>query len=97
LHFGHTEQFAVFDIEDGKIVNEKFAIPPEHEYGSHPRFIKEIGCDVILAGGMGIKAQELMKGYDIEIIIGVEKLPPRELVNHYINGTLKTGMNRCDH
>jgi len=97
LHFGHTEQFAIFNVEDDKIVSEEYAIPPAHEPGSHPRFIKEIGCDVIITGGMGIKAQELLREFDLEIVIGVENLPIKELVNQYIQGTLKSGANRCDH
>ena len=96
-HFGHTEQYAVYTVEDNRIVSEEFAIPPEHQYGSHPRFLQEIGCNVVLTGGMGIKAQSLMTEYGIEVLIGVEQLPPKELVNRYLAGTLTTGSNRCDH
>jgi len=34
--------------------------PPAHEPGSHPKFLNEHGVTVVIAGGMGIRAQELM-------------------------------------
>lgn len=84
-------------MEDGKIINEEFAIPPEHEYGSHPRFLQQIGCNVVIAGGMGIKAQALMDNYGIRTIIGVDDIPIKDLIARYLQGDLRPGQNRCDH
>ena len=96
-HFGHCEAFAVFTIEDARIVKEERIDPPVHEPGSHPRFLHEIGVSVVIAGGMGMKAQELMQQNGIEVIIGVCPLPLNELVQMYIDNKLEGGDNRCDH
>ena len=96
-HFGHCEAFAVFTIEDAKIGKEERIDPPVHEPGSHPRFLHEIGVSVVIAGGMGMKAQELMQQNGIEVIIGVCPLPLNELVQMYIDNKLEGGDNRCDH
>lgn len=96
-HFGHCEAFAVFTIEDGKIVKHETIDPPVHEPGSHPRFLHELGVSVVIAGGMGIKAQELFQQNSIEVIIGVCPLPLTELVQMYIDHKLEAGDNRCDH
>lgn len=96
-HFGHCEAFAVFTIEEGKIVKQETIDPPIHEPGSHPRFLHEIGVSVVIAGGMGMKAQELMHQNRIEVIIGVCPLPLTELVEMYLAHKLESGDNRCDH
>jgi predicted Fe-Mo cluster-binding NifX family protein len=96
-HFGQTEGYMVFSVKDNRVIAEEFAIPPPHEYGSHPRFLKDIGCNVVIAGGMGIKAQALMREFGIDTIIGVEMLPVADLIDQYLQGKLQSGPNRCDH
>lgn len=96
-HFGHCEAFAVFSIENKQIVKEEILDPPVHEPGSHPRFLHEMGVSVVIAGGMGIKAQELMQQNGIEVIIGVCPQPLKEIVALYLEGKLEAGDNRCDH
>jgi predicted Fe-Mo cluster-binding NifX family protein len=96
-HFGHCEVFAVFQIEDGKMVKEEMVDPPIHEPGSHPKFLHEIGVSVVISGGMGMKAQELMHQNGIEVIIGVCPLPLRDIVEMYLQNKLESGENRCEH
>ena len=96
-HFGHTEQYVIYTVENDKIVDEIKAIPPEHEYGSHPRFLRELGCNVVITGGMGMKAQQLLSSFGIKTLIGVPNLPLQELVINYLQNKLETGNNRCDH
>jgi ATP-binding protein involved in chromosome partitioning len=96
-HFGHCEAFAVYTIENNQIVKEETINPPVHEPGSHPRFLSSLGCNVVIAGGMGMKAQELFCQNGIDVVVGVPQLSLRELVNTYLQGKLETGANRCDH
>lgn len=96
-HFGHCEAFAVFTVENGKIVKEETINPPVHEPGSHPRFLHELGVTVVISGGMGIKAQELMQQNGIQVIIGACPLPLKELVEKYLQDELEPGDNPCDH
>jgi len=96
-HFGHCESFAIFTVEDGKIKTQETIDPPVHEPGSHPRFLHEQGCSVVIAGGMGTKAQDLMCANQIKVVVGAPNLPLTELVNGYLDGTLQSGTNRCDH
>lgn len=96
-HFGHCEAFAIFHVEDGKIIREETLDPPTHEPGSHPRFLKEQGCSVIIAGGMGIKAQEIFAANAIQVIVGVENKSLNQLVELYLQDNLFAGSNLCDH
>ncbi|MDD2229329.1 MAG: NifB/NifX family molybdenum-iron cluster-binding protein [Candidatus Cloacimonetes bacterium] len=96
-HFGHCEKFAIYNVVDSKIVKEEMITPPPHEPGSHPKFLRELGCETIIAGGMGSRAQDLFTENNIEVFIGVPDIPLTELVQKYIDSELKSGNNLCDH
>ncbi len=96
-HFGHCEAFAIYSVEDGRIVDQELVDPPRHEQGSHPQFIHQLGCDVLIAGGIGFKAQELLCSKGVKVILGAPKLPLTKLVDQYLQGVLESGDNRCDH
>ncbi len=96
-HFGHCDQFALVETEDGKIKKTDLHTPPPHEPGVLPRWLHEMGADVILAGGMGARAQGLFEENGIRVIIGAPMDAPEVLVNQYLSGTLVTGSNICDH
>ncbi|MBW1703834.1 MAG: P-loop NTPase [Deltaproteobacteria bacterium] len=96
-HFGHCEEFAFVETENGKITGTEMLSPPAHEPGVLPRWLYEQGADVLIVGGMGEQAQQLLREKGIEVIIGAPMDPPESLVNQYLTGTLLTGDNVCDH
>ena len=99
MHFGHCEQFALVEVDDGtrKIVHSAVLVPPAHEPGALPRWLGEQGASVILAGGMGRRAQQLFAQNDIAVVVGAPAEEPEELVAAYLSGTLEAGDNLCDH
>ena len=99
LHFGHCEQFAIFDIDDNlkKVSNRNNLIPPAHAPGVLPQWLHENNVNIIIAGGMGQRAQQLFAQNDIEVVIGAATDSPEELVSAYLGGKLETGDNICDH
>ena len=98
-HFGHCDQFAILDIDDSlkKVINRNDMIPPAHEPGVLPKWLHENNVSVIIAGGMGQRAQQLFAQNDIEVVIGATSGSPEELVSAYLGGTLETEDNICDH
>ncbi|MBL7139238.1 MAG: NifB/NifX family molybdenum-iron cluster-binding protein [Bacteroidales bacterium] len=96
-HFGHCEKFAIIDIEDNIIVNETHVDPPIHQPGVYPQFLAQQGVDLIIAGGMGMKAQNLFAQYNIKVYIGVQNGTPKQLAEDYLKNQLQTGRNLCDH
>jgi len=99
LHFGHCDQFAIFDIDENlkKVINRKDATPPAHEPGMLPRWLHENNVNVIIAGGIGQRAQQLFTENDIKVVVGASSGEPEELVSAYLRDTLETGDNICDH
>jgi predicted Fe-Mo cluster-binding NifX family protein len=96
-HFGHCQEFALIDVEDHQITNRRNLVPPPHEPGVLPRWLHEQGTDVIIAGGMGARALELFAQNGIEVITGAPVAAPEDLVRSYLDRSLQTGANLCDH
>jgi len=97
LHFGHADQFALVDAADGEIQSVRSAPPPPHAPGVLPQWLKEQGVDVVIAGGMGQRAQALFAEQGIEVVVGAPAETPEDLVRRHLAGTLVSGTNICDH
>ena len=99
LHFGHCDQFAIFEVDaDSKtIINRKDETPPPHEPGVLPRWLHELGVNVIIAGGMGQRAHQLFTQNDIKVVTGAPSDAPENLILAYLQDALVTGENVCDH
>ena len=99
LHFGHCEQFAILEVDPSAqaVLRTEYLVPPPHEPGLLPRWLHELGANVIIAGGMGQRAQQLFAQNGIEVIVGAPDGDPDEIVAAYLAGSLKAGENVCDH
>ena len=96
-HFGHCQDFALLEVEDNQIKSKETLVPPPHEPGVLPKWLHDQGTNVIIAGGMGARALDLFAQNDIKVIVGASALTPEELVKQYLDNTLQTGGNVCDH
>jgi ATP-binding protein involved in chromosome partitioning len=96
-HFGHSEQFSLFDIEDQSVRGREDVTPPPHEPGLLPRWLKENGVTLVIAGGMGHRAQTIFEQAGIQVICGAPSETPDSVVERYLKGELETGDNTCDH
>jgi ATP-binding protein involved in chromosome partitioning len=98
-HFGHCDEFTIVEVtpENNEVVSTEAIPAPEHEPGLLPRWLHELGADVIIAGGMGRRAQELFQQNGIKVFVGAPVATPADIVAAYLGGTLETGVNLCDH
>jgi len=96
-HFGHCREFALVDVEDNEIKKKEILVPPPHEPGVLPRWLHDLGTHVIIAGGMGARALDLFAQNEIRVVVGAPSLTPEELVGRYLDNTLESGANVCDH
>jgi len=96
-HFGHTQEFYVYEVEDDSLVSESALTPPHHEPGVYPKWLAGLGVTDVIASGMGQKAIVLFNQNKINVFVGVPVKSPKELVQDYINGILETSDNCCDH
>jgi ATP-binding protein involved in chromosome partitioning len=98
-HFGHCETFVLVDVDPEKreVLGTRTLPPPPHEPGVLPRWLKEQGADLVIAGGMGMRAQGLFAESGIRVLTGAPAETPEALARAHLDGTLVTGANTCDH
>ena len=95
-HFGRCPYFTIVDIEGNKIINVKSVDNPyfsAHSPGQVPSFIKELGADVMLAGGMGRRAISIFDSFGIRCSTATAG-PVKGAVDNYIAGNLP-GASPC--
>ena len=98
-HFGHCSHFALLDVDEATktIVKKEVIQSPGHQPGFLPAWLAEAGVSVVIASGMGSRAQAIFSENRIEVVIGVLNDDPEKAVLDYIKGELATGDNICDH
>lgn len=99
MHFGHCEVFTIFDVdlEKKEILETEEAVPPPHEPGVLPEWLAKLGVNAIVAGGMGMRAQQLFASRNIDVITGASAEKPEEIILDYMNNRLELGDNLCQH
>ncbi len=98
-HFGHCAAFALVDVdpERREILGRRDVPAPDHQPGMLPPWLAEQGAQLILAGGMGSRAQQLFSQHGVQVVVGVPSDTPEALVSAWLAGTLSAGVNVCDH
>ncbi|WP_196609748.1 iron-sulfur cluster carrier protein MrpORP [Nitratidesulfovibrio oxamicus] len=98
-HFGHCEQFAVLtvDPDDGTVKGQELLTPPPHEPGVLPAWIADTGTRLVIAGGMGARARQLLEERGVQVLVGASAADPADLVAAWFGNRLELGANTCDH
>ena len=71
-HFGHTEEFKVYDIEDGKIAKGEVIGTNGNGHGALATFLSGLGVDTLICGGIGAGAQNALANAGIRLYGGVQ-------------------------
>lgn len=96
-HFGHTEQFKVFDVEDGKIVGSEIVGTNGSGHGALAGLLSGMKIDTLICGGIGGGAQTALAGAGIRLYGGVSGSVD-EAVNALLAGKLDYDPEvKCDH
>lgn len=70
-HFGHTQQFKVYQVEDGRVLSSRIEETGESGHGALAGFLKEHGVDTLLCGGIGGGAKTALAQAGIRLFGGV--------------------------
>jgi len=93
-HFGHCENFNIYDAENGNIVKEESIRNPGHKPGFLPNFLADRGVDVIISGGMGGGAVDIFNERGVEVVVGAAG-DAKNAAASYLRGELKTTGSIC--
>ncbi len=70
-HFGHTEAFKLYDVEDGKVTASRVLPTNGSGHGALAGFLKTEGADALICGGIGGGAQMALAEAGIRLYAGV--------------------------
>ena len=95
-HFGRTEFFKVYDVEDNKVVSSEIIGSNGTGHGALAGLLAGQSVDVLICGGIGGGAQEALAQAGVELCAGAQG-DTDQAVEAYLKGELvSTGAN-CDH
>ena len=70
-HFGHTEQFGLYDVEDGQIVSSEVVDTAGSGHGALAGMLSALHVDALICGGIGGGAQQALAAAGIRLYAGV--------------------------
>lgn len=70
-HFGHTEEFKVYDVQDGKVVASEVVDTNGQGHGALAGVLTALKADVLICGGIGGGAQMALAAAGIKLYGGV--------------------------
>ena len=99
MHFGHCEVFTFVEVDEVKkeIIGKEEITPPDHVPGILPPWVAKNGAKLVIAGGMGGRAQGLFEQAGVKVIVGAPSDTPETLAKAFMDDKLVTGENACDH
>lgn len=96
-HFGHTEKFKFYEVEDGAIVNLTVVDTNGSGHGALAGFLKENGIEVLICGGIGGGAQTALADAGIRLYGGVQGNADAAVIA-FLQGRLDYNPDvKCDH
>ncbi len=96
-HFGRTEQFKVYDVEDGKITSSQVLSTNGSGHGALAGILQALKADVLICGGIGGGAQAALAQAGIKLYGGVSGNAD-EAVAALLKGSLDFNPNvQCGH
>lgn len=96
-HFGHTEQFKIYDISDNQVIKEQIINTNGNGHGALAGFLTEQKVDTLICGGIGAGAQEALAEAGIQLYGGVAGEADKA-VKDFLEGNLTYNPDiHCDH
>ena len=95
-HFGRTEAFKVYEVEDGQITSCAIVESNGVGHGALAGLLADNTIDVLICGGIGGGAMAALKEHGIEVCAGAQG-DTDEVVEAYLNGTLESVGVTCNH
>ena len=95
-HFGRTEFFKVFEVEDGRIISSEVIDSNGTGHGALAGLLAGQNVDVLICGGIGGGAQAALAEAGVELCAGAQGNAD-QAVEAYLKGELVSSGANCDH
>ena len=96
-HFGHSKQFKLYSVEDGRIVAMKVVDTLGSGHGALAGMLSAFGVDVLICGGIGAGAQNALAQAGIKLYGGVKGSADAAVAALVAGNLAYDPAARCDH
>lgn len=95
-HFGKCPVFTIFTVENGSIQGKTAMDASKNGHAALASFLKDSRVDVVICGGIGEGAKQMLSSVGIKLISGIEGNIDRA-VTSYLSGDLSDLGGACNH
>ena len=96
-HFGHTQAFKIYDVEDGRVARSAVVGSEGSGHGALAGVLKELGVDALICGGIGGGARSALAQAGITLYGGVSGDADAAVTALLEGGLDFSGEATCDH
>ena len=93
-HFGRSEKFKIYDVEDGKVVSSKVIGTDGRGHSALALVLSENSIDTLICGGIGMGAQNALAEIGVNLIAGASG-DADSAVSEYLKGNLVNQGSSC--
>jgi predicted Fe-Mo cluster-binding NifX family protein len=96
-HFGHSEQFKIYEVEDGEIISSEVVSTMGNEHGALVEILQDQNIDTLICGGIGGGAKNALEEAGIKLYGGVVGSVDTAVKNLLDNNLDYNSEIECDH
>lgn len=96
-HFGHTAQFKLYDVENGRVVRAQVVDTQGSGHGALATFLSAFHVDTLICGGIGGGAINALAGAGIDIYPGIDGSADMAVMQLLMGVLPKRTDVRCSH
>lgn len=96
-HFGHSEQFKIYEVEDGEIISSEVVSTMGNEHGALVEILQDQNIDTLICGGIGGGAKNALEEAGIKLYGGVVGSADTAVKNLLANNLNYNSEIECDH
>ena len=96
-HFGHTEKFKIYDVEDGRVVNAVVVPTNGSGHGALAGFLSQMKVNALICGGIGGGAINALGERGILVLPGASGDADSAVAQYITTGEVGDPNAKCDH
>jgi len=89
-YFGQCDHYEIFEIDDGTVISEESEIPPKEYVTKLPEWALLKGITDIIVYRIDKRIITLFAPLRINLFVGIPVNTPRNIIEDYINGKLRS-------
>ena len=96
-HFGKTQCFTLYTIEDGKVADKKLLDTSDSGHSALAGVLKQAGAELLICGGIGQGARDALSEAGIQLIAGASGSVDAAVEAYLAGNLMDNPAGQCDH